>query len=167
MRSRVGLVVAAILALGASTQAGAAAEARTWYVYCEGASAAGHWAVFSENFWPHPESADYGHLVGSAAKAFFEKRHDVSLEGCTGVNFRDDSLAEHSRKLTAQLHRRMGDKVYFFPLPNEILPEDAPQDARIALTAARDESTLAAGGSPSTVDAIDPDPQWQPFTAPR
>ncbi len=169
MGMRVGLVAAAMGVLAASAQGGAAAEAKTWYVYCEGANADGHWAVFSENFWPHPETADYGHRVGSAAKAFFEERHAVSLEGCAGVNFRDDGLAEHSRRTTAQLHRRMGDRVYFFPLPNEVLREDAVPDpepafalrASVYRTDASDISGASVGASAGDRD----DARWP--TAPR
>jgi hypothetical protein len=124
MLSRISFLVAALLVL-ASAAGARAAEPKTWYVYCEGASADTHWAVFSENFWPHPEIAGYGRQVASAAKAFFEQRHDLVLEGCAGVSFRDDSLAEHSRSLTAQLHRRMGDRVYFLSLPAEVLPAAA------------------------------------------
>ena len=127
MRFPIRLFAAALVALGAGAQPGMATEPKTWYVYCEGASPEGHWAVFSENFWPHPETADYGRRVGSAAEAFFETRHDLALEGCAGVNFRNGGLAEHSRTQTVQLHRRMGDRVYFFPLPAEVLPLDAPR----------------------------------------
>jgi hypothetical protein len=126
MRVRAGFLTVALLALGAGAESGVAAEAKTWYVYCEGNSGDGHWAVFSENFWPHAGGADYGRRVGDAAKAFFEARHALSLDGCAGVNFRNDSLAKHSRSVTVQLHRRMGDRVYFFPLPREVLPEDDP-----------------------------------------
>lgn len=164
MGSPVRLVVAATIALGAGVGAGApaglAAEATTWYVYCEGASEDGHWAVFSENIWPHPETEDYGHRVGNAAKAFFEKRHAVALEGCAGVNFRDDGLAEHSRKTTAQLHRRLGDRVYFFPLPNEVLQEDAALRASVA---GADAAALAGG----SLAGGETDAGWSPYTAPR
>ena len=124
MDFRIRHIAAGFILFGAGAGDGAAAEPRTWYVYCEGASPEGHWAVFSENFWPHPEAADYGRRVGSAAKAFFEMRHDLALEGCAGVDFRDDRLAEHSRTLTVQLHRRMGDRIYFFRLPSDVLPVD-------------------------------------------
>jgi hypothetical protein len=165
MGSRAGLVVAAAVALGAPQ--GMAAEAKTWYVYCEGASAEGHWAVFSANFWPHPETEDYGHRVGDAAKAFFEKRHGVALDGCAGVNFRDDSLAEHSRQMTAQLHRRMGDRVYFFPLPREVLQEDAAPLSSVALTAAVDEVGAALANGAGSAANGEPVQQWRPFTAPH
>jgi hypothetical protein len=127
MNFRTKLVGAAMIALCASARVAMAAEHKTWYVYCEGASPDGHWAVFSENFWPHPETDDYGRLVGSAAKEFFEARHDIALEGCAGVDFRDGALAEHSRAQTLQLHRQMGDRIYFFPLPAEILPVGTPR----------------------------------------
>jgi hypothetical protein len=164
MGSRIGSIAAAIFALGAGVQACPAAETKTWYVYCEGAGSDGHWAVFSENLWPHAETADYGDRVASVAKAFFERRHDVSLEGCAGVNFRDDSLAEHSRQTTAQLHRRLGDRVYFFPLPNEVLRQELAPDPRVVLRAAVDGRDTAmadssAEGSEST--------RWTPVTAPR
>jgi hypothetical protein len=161
MGSPVGLVAAAAIALGASAPAGLAAEATTWYVYCEGAGADGHWAVFSENIWPHPETEDYGHRVGNAAKAFFEQRHAVALEGCAGVNFRDDGLAEHSRNTTAQLHRRLGDRVYFFPLPNEILQEDAAVLSPMTLSAS------VAGDDAAALAGSEADNRWRPFTAPR
>ena len=132
MDSRIRHVVAAFLVLAAGTQEGGTTEPKTWYVYCEGGSVEGHWAVFSENFWPHPDIADYGRLVGSAAKAFFESRHDLSLEGCAGVDFRDDSLAEHSRSLTVQLHERMGDRIYFLRLPAEVLPASAHAASALA-----------------------------------
>jgi hypothetical protein len=149
MNSRIiiGQVAAALLVLGAGAEGGAAAEPKTWYVYCEGASPDGHWAVFSENLWPHPATADYGRRVGDAAKAFFEARHGLALEGCSGVHFRNDSLAEHSRTLTVRLHRRMGDRVYFFPLPPEALPaEPLPAEPLPA-------AVLPAAAPPSSVVA--------------
>ncbi len=164
MGSRGGLIVSALMAIGAGAQCAAAADAKTWYVYCEGASAEGHWAVFSENFWPHPETADYAVRVGDAAKAFFEKRHAVSLEGCAGVNFRDDSLAEHSRQTTAHLHRRMGDRVYFFPLPNEILRQELAPDPGFVLRAAVATRDVPGEGASA---ALGDEPQWTPHTAPR
>jgi hypothetical protein len=142
MNLRTGCIAATLLVLAAGPDEARTAEPRTWYVYCEGGSAEGHWAVFSENFWPHPETADYGRLVGSAAKAFFESRHDLSIEGCAGVNFRDDSLAEHSRSLTVQLHRRMGDRIYFLPLPAEIIPTGA-EPASAAIRPAQSSSAGA------------------------
>ena len=129
---RMAHIAAALPALLAGAVEARAAEPKTWYVYCEGESADGHWAVFSENFWPHPETAEYGRLVGSAAKTFFESRHDLSLDGCAGVNFRNGVLAEHSRSLTVQLHRRMGDRVYFLPLPAEVLPMGAEPASAVA-----------------------------------
>ena len=127
MRFWIGVLGAAFLTLFVSAQDATAAERKTWYVYCEGTSPEGHWAVFSANFWPHPESEDYGRRVGSAAKAFFEARHALALDGCAGVDFRDGALAEHSRTQTMQLHRQMGDRVYSFTLPAEILPVDVPR----------------------------------------
>lgn len=114
------ILAAAAIALAAVPAA--AAEAKTWYVYCEGADKGDHWAVFSENFWPHPLTEGYGREAGSAAKAFFEARHNVHLDGCAAVNFVDSSLAEHSRSRTAQLHKKMGDRVLYLPLPREALP---------------------------------------------
>jgi hypothetical protein len=152
---RAGSIAVAVVTLGASIQACAASEAKTWYVYCEGADAGDHWAVFSENFWPHPETADYGDRVGSVAKAFFERRHAVSLEGCAGVNFRDDSLAEHSRQTTAQLHRRMGDQVYFFPLPNDLLRDDLAPEPRVVLRAAVHTGDAAAASDQSAAGSED------------
>lgn len=150
-----------LLILGVGVHVASATEPKTWYVYCEGNSSQGHWAVFSENFWPHPDSADYGRRVGSAAKAFFEARHDLSLEGCAGVNFRDDSLAEHSRRLTVRLHKRMGDRVYFFPLPRDALPDESPPV--IAIAAEKAPATEAA----SLVERREAPRQWEPYTAPR
>lgn len=157
------IIAVALVVFGASAQPGMATEPKTWYVYCEGASAEAHWAVFSENFWPHPETADYGRRVGNAAKAFFERRHDMALEGCAGVNFRDDSLAEHSRTFTVQLHRRMGDHVYFFPLPSEILPVDAPAPGLAAASAAADAASPDRAAAGDGNDGLG----WRPSTAPR
>ncbi len=145
MELRIGLFAAALLVLAGAKES-RATEAKTWYVYCEGASASKHWAVFSENFWPHPETAGYSRLVGSAAKAFFESRHDIPLEGCAGVNFRNGSLAEHSRSLTAQLHRQMGDRIYFLRLPAEILP--AAMASASAPAAIPAEVSRESDGSP-------------------
>ena len=156
-------VAAALIVLGASAEGGAAAEPKTWYVYCEGASPDGHWAVFSENLWPHPATADYGRRVGSAAKAFFEARHQLALEGCSGVDFRNDSLAEHSRRLTVRLHRRMGDRVYFFPLPAEVLTADAPP-ASVVATAT---PTGSGVDRTSAVAGEDELRRWEPSPAPR
>lgn len=166
MGSPVRLIAAAAIALGASAPAGLAAEATTWYVYCEGAGAGGHWAVFSEDIWPHPETEDYGHRVGNAAKAFFEARHAVPLEGCAGVNFRDRDLAEHSRRTTAQLHRRMGDRVYFLALPNDVLQDATPAMPPLALraSAAGADAAGLAGASPA---GSEPEARWRPFTASR
>jgi hypothetical protein len=170
MGIRIRHVAAALVLLSAGAQGAAAAETRTWYVYCEGAGPDGHWAILSENLWPHPASADYGRRVGSAAKAFLEARYDLALEGCAGVNFGDDSLAAHSRTLTVQLHRRMGDRVYFFPLPAEILRADAaapavPRDALVAvdgISADRISADQVSAGAPETGAR-----GWGPPTAPR
>jgi hypothetical protein len=164
MNLRIGHIAAALLALAAGAVEARAAESRTWYVYCEGESADAHWAVLSENFWPHAETADYGRLVGSAARAFFESRHGLALDGCAGVNFRDDSLAVHSRNLTAELHRRMGDRVYFLPLPAEILSAGAESAPTVALPAsggAGPADQIASGGQAIEVRG------WAPATAPR
>ena len=150
MPFRVRHVAAVLLLLGAGAETGNATEPRTWYVYCEGANGDRHAAVFSENFWPHPETAGYARLVGRAAKAFFESRHDLALDGCAGVNFRDHLLAEHSRSLTVQLHRRMGDRIYFLLLPPEILPV-APQSA--SLPASPVASTTRADGHAAAASA--------------
>jgi hypothetical protein len=147
MDSRIRHLVAAFLVLAAGTQDGGTTEPKTWYVYCEGGSAERHWAVFSENFWPHPDIADYGRLVGSAAKAFFESRHDLQLDGCAAVNFIDASLAEHSRNRTAQLHRKMGDQVLYFPFPSNALPLDSlvvPTLVTLELQSAREPEPAAA-----------------------
>jgi len=117
-----GLATAAAIVLASSVSPATSSDTKTWYVYCEGADQGDHWAVFSENFWPHPMTEGYGRQVGSAAKAFFESRHDVRLEGCAAVNFVDTSLARHSRNRTAQLHEKMGDRVLYFPLPSDALP---------------------------------------------
>ncbi|HET7410875.1 MAG TPA: hypothetical protein VFJ13_11815, partial [Paracoccaceae bacterium] len=103
MKSAASLATAAV-ALGLGVLPAAAGDAKTWYVYCEGADRGDHWAVFSENFWPHPSTPDYGRRVGRAAKAFFEARHDVRLLGCAAVDFIDTSLARYSRNRTAHLH---------------------------------------------------------------
>jgi hypothetical protein len=162
MDFRIRHFAAALVMLGAGIQASAATEPRTWYVYCEGASANGHWAVFSENLWLHPETGDYGQRVGGAAKAFFESRHDLALEGCAGVAFRNDSLAEHSRTLTVQLHRKMGDRIYFLPLPAEVLPGVTPLASVVAAAAPAGGNGLPAQGG----DQHD-GRGWAPSAAPR
>lgn len=124
MRTAAITLATALLAVAVSMPPATAADTRTWYVYCEGEAKGAHWAVFSENFWPHPMTEGYGRMVGHAAKAFFEDRHDVTLAGCAAVNFVDTSVARHSRARTAQLHQRMGDRVMYFPLPSEALPEE-------------------------------------------
>ena len=123
MRSYLRATALSILLGLTSTAAVAAAEPKTWYVYCEGYGHGMHWAVFSENFWPHPGSDTYGKQVGSAAEAFFERQHNLALTGCSGVNFFDTASAQYSRERTVDLHRKMGDRVYFFPLPGSIIPE--------------------------------------------
>jgi hypothetical protein len=97
--------------------------AKSWYVYCEGESQNTHWAVFSENIWPYPESDSYGRRVGSAAEQHFEETHNVALTGCSGVKFFDATLAEFSRERTVRLHEQMGDQVYFFRLPQAVLAQ--------------------------------------------
>lgn len=124
MKIAITPLAVATLALVVSASPSVSADTKTWYVYCEGAGQGDHWAVFSDNFWPHPATEGYGRRVGSAAKAFFEARHDVQLDGCAAVSFVEVSLAEHSRSRTAQLHKRMGDRVLYFPLPSEALPAE-------------------------------------------
>lgn len=96
---------------------------KTWYVYCEGYGHGMNWAVFSRNFWPHQESENYGRRVGSIAEEFFEERHDVPLTGCSGVQFFDATTARYSRDRTVKLHKKMGDRIYFFDFPDRLLPE--------------------------------------------
>ncbi len=136
--------VAAGLALAASASPASSADTKTWYVYCEGNSHGDHWVVFSENFWPHPMTEGYGRQVGSAAKAFFEAHHDLQLEGCAAVNFVDFSLAEYSRSRTARLHRKMGDRVFFFPLPDNALPVAVAKPAQIAVDMRPVDATAVA-----------------------
>ncbi len=112
------LVLAAAAALPARAN-----EPKTWYVYCDGFSHGVNYAVFSQNIWPHPETDNYGRRIGSAAEEFFEARHDVPLAGCSGVQFFDLASAKYSRKRTVRLHKKMGDRVYFFNLPLNVLPE--------------------------------------------
>jgi hypothetical protein len=126
-------VAAAAAVLAFSASPAAPSDTKTWYVYCEGTRQGDHWAVFSENFWPHPLTEGYGRRAGTAAKAFFESRHDLELDGCAAVNFIDASLAEHSRNRTAQLHKKMGDGVLYFPLPSEALPVDPPAATLVTL----------------------------------
>lgn len=131
MHSLIRHLAASIVVFSAGTAIVRASEPNTWYAYCEGESDGAHWAVFSQNFWPHPPTEGYGREVGMAAKAFFESRHAMSLEGCTGVDFVDTSLAEHSRARTALLHEQMGDRIYYFQLPAEALPRDAQVTAPV------------------------------------
>ncbi len=100
-----------------------ATETRTWYVYCEGTRHGEHWAVFSENMWPHADTGRYGRAVASAAEAFIEREHNLPLQGCASVPFIDGVSAAHSRARTAKLHKRMGDKVYYVALPGRILAD--------------------------------------------
>jgi hypothetical protein len=155
------LLPIALLLLSVGAQGARAAEATTWYVYCEGENVGAHWAVFSENFWPHPDSADYGRRVGDAARIYFESQHDLSIEGCAAVNFPNRSLADHSRTRTVKLHKRMGDRVYFIPLPRDVLPDDRPAD--LVTVSAEDVDTA----SPEPAEPRQPERQWEPFTAPR
>ena len=97
------------------------ADHKVWYVYCEGERGGNHWAVFSKNFWQSPASDSYGRAVGSAAEQFIESSYNVALSGCSGVNFYDKTSAQYSRERTARLHRKMGDRVYFFNIPSNVL----------------------------------------------
>lgn len=99
------------------------AEARTWYVYCEGHGHGMSWAVFSQNFWPHSGHETYGRALGSAAETFIEAKYDVMLSDCSGVNFFDPASAEYSRDRTELLHRKLGDQVFFFDLPDEVIDQ--------------------------------------------
>ena len=158
MKLAITSLAAAMLAVVVSASPATSADTKTWYVYCEGNRQDDHWAVFSENFWPHPLTEGYGRRVSSAAKTFFEQRHDVKLEGCAAVSFVDFSLAEHSRSRTAQLHKSMGDRVYFFPLPSEALPAEvaaAPEPVAIRASASRPVEE-PAGVAPA---AKSPEPQ--------
>lgn len=155
----------AVLGFGIAAPAADASEAepKTWYVYCEGTGKGAHWAVFSENFWPHPMTDGYGHRIGDAARSYFETHHEMSLEGCSGVNFVDPALARHSRDRTVQLHKKMGDSVYFFPLPTEKLDVAEPQVAlgRTAEAPPVDapETAPAAAAVPRETP---PEPAWEP-----
>ena len=117
------LLLIAIVLLAAAIPRAEAKDRKTWYVYCEGHGHGMHWAVFSQNFWERPDIDGYGRRVGSAAEQFFEARHEVPLTGCSGVQYMDAISAKYSRDRTVQLHKKMGDTVYFFDLPNDILPE--------------------------------------------
>ena len=101
----------------------ARADERIWYVYCDGYGHGMHWAVFSKNVWPHSSSDSYGRTVASRAEEFFEERHNLPLQGCSGVGFTDQDQANLSRQRTAGLHKRMGDQVHYFHLPDELLRE--------------------------------------------
>ena len=159
MKLAISGLAAATLAVLVSALPATSADTKTWYVYCEGNLRDDHWAVFSENFWPHPLTEGYGRRVGSAAKAFFESRHDVQLEGCAAVNFVDFSLAEHSRSRTVQLHQSMGDRVFFFPLPREALPvavAPEPVAIRANVTRAIEDPATPAAKSPEAKPAFKP-----------
>ncbi|MEO1492647.1 MAG: hypothetical protein AAFV19_10890 [Pseudomonadota bacterium] len=119
MKSIAGFALAGAAVLFATTAQ--ANESKSWYVYCEGESQNTHWAVFSKNIWPHPETESYGRRLGSAAQQHFERTHNVALTGCSGVKFFDASLAEYSRERTVRLHKQMGDQVYFFQLPTNLV----------------------------------------------
>ena len=147
------------IALVSGVSPASPADSKTWYVYCEGNDSSANWAVFSENFWPHPLTEGYGRQVASAAKAFFESRHGVRLEGCAGVSFAEFSLAEYSRSRTAKLHKKMGDRVFFFPLPDDARPvaPAAPMKLILEMPAASDTSgppvpaaNLGKGSKPTT-----------------
>ena len=101
----------------------AMAQERTWYVYCEGYGHGMHWAVFSQNMWPHDGSDNYARKVALRAEMFIEEKHDLPLQGCSGVNFLDMDQADHSRQRTELLHRKMGDQVHYFNLPADLLVE--------------------------------------------
>ena len=118
--TRFGLAAVATLVLSATPAV--SAGQKTWYVYCEGTKQGDRLVVFSENFWQHPVTKGYAQRVSSIAKGFFEARHNVRLDGCAAVNFFDFKLAEHSRDRTAKLHRGMGDRVFYFVLPDDVLP---------------------------------------------
>lgn len=156
--------LAAAFALVVSASAATSTEYKTWYVYCEGANQSEHWAVFSENFWGHPATEGYGRRVGSAAKDFFEARHDVRLEGCAAVNFVDFTLAEHSRNRTAQLHKSMGDRVFYFRLPDDALPTDV---ARASTPAAEVRTAVAQAKAAEPARSAAPAEVRLPFTPKR
>lgn len=164
MKFAISSLAAVAAALVISASPATSAETKTWYVYCEGNRQGDHWAVFSENFWPHPLTESYGREVGSAAKAFFESRHDVELEGCAAVNFVEPSLAQHSRSRTEQLHRRMGDRVYYFPLPSEALPAYYPVRP---VKPSADLSTASDPAPEPAVRAGEPRPVMSPRRADR
>lgn len=104
--------------------AGAAAQdQKIWYVYCEGHGHGMHWAVFSQNFWARAATENYDRVASSAAERFFEQRHQVKLTGCSAVHFLDQTSAKYSRDRTVRLHKKMGDRVYFFPLPSGVIPD--------------------------------------------
>lgn len=157
------MVLAAGLALAAGGLPAKASDTKTWYAYCEGNRQGDHWAVFSENLWPHPLTEGYGRDVATAAKVFFEARHNVQLDGCAGVNFVDASLAEHSRSRTAQLHRKMGDRVLYFRLPDEALPARRHVDAKVPVDL---REVIDAVPQPA-VDSAEPQPIFTPHRAER
>lgn len=117
---RVLLIAAAALMMSAEAKAD---SNKTWYVYCEGNAHGVSWAVFSRNFWQSPVTDNYGRRVGSAAEEFIEENHRVKLSGCSGVQFYDMISAQYSRDRTVRLHKKMGDRVYFFNLPSAVLTQ--------------------------------------------
>lgn len=116
-----GLLCSAAVMTGLAMSSASANGSKTWYVYCEGFGHGMHWAVLSENVWAHADAADYAKRISSAAETHFEAAHNVSLTGCSGIKFLDDSSAHYSRERTVALHRKMGDRVYFFPLPGDLV----------------------------------------------
>lgn len=117
---RVLLIVAATLFASTEAEAG---NSKTWYVYCEGHAHGVSWAVFSRNMWQSPVSDNYGRRVGSRAEEFIESNHRVNLSGCSGVQFFDAISARYSRDRTVRLHKKMGDRIFFFNLPAEVLSQ--------------------------------------------
>lgn len=163
MKFMITVLAATGLALVFSASPASSADnSKTWYVYCEGSEQGDHWAVFSENFWPHPLTEGYGRKVASAAKAFFESRHDVRLEGCAGVNFVDSSLAEFSRRRTAQLHKKMGDRVFYFPLPDEALPIEAQTPMNVVEVHAADATAHTAAPAARVGKSSEPTTTFTP-----
>ena len=115
------LIMAVAVLVGSSVSQ--AKDRKIWYVYCEGYAHGVNWAVFSRNFWQSPVTENYGRRVGSAAEQFIERNHRVPLEGCSGVQFFDETSAKYSRDRTVRLHKRMGDKIYFVNLPVQVLSQ--------------------------------------------
>ena len=134
MKFAIAHVATAGLALATGALPASASDIKTWYVYCDGNNRQGdYWAVFSENFWSHPLTEGYGHDVAAVAEAIFESQHNVQLDGCAGINFVDPRLAELSRRHTARLHEKMGDRVLYFRLPDEALPAERNAEAPVAV----------------------------------